>query len=217
MFRSPNTPSSSASPDFPPLCLASVDSVPSALKSPCARLTHAALASGLCKSPHQFHSMVLTLPLFSCSYALFCTAQSSNSFSFNSFRTLCTQHPGWAYASTARPLPSFSTALTPRAHRNTRNSNPLMRLLHGSLDALGWGSAPGLLASVSPMRRASSCAARHWRFADHGTRVTGHGPRLPRLLQLFDLQLSTSSSTIPALHSGGPDFTLGAHFSSGDK
>jgi hypothetical protein len=72
-----------------------VNSVPSELKSLFARLTYAPLASGPCESPHQYHSIGLTFPLFSYSYALFCTMQYSNSFSFNSFRTLCPKHPGW--------------------------------------------------------------------------------------------------------------------------
>ena len=40
------------------------------------------------KSPYQYHSMVLTLPLFSYSYALFCTMKSLNPPVFNSLRTL---------------------------------------------------------------------------------------------------------------------------------
>jgi hypothetical protein len=62
------------------------------------------------KSPHQYHSMGFTLPLFSYSYALFCTAKNPNSFRFISFRALCTNHPGWgipcffsASAHAARP------------------------------------------------------------------------------------------------------------------
>src|SRR5208282_2344971 len=46
------------------------------------------------KSPHQYHSMELTLLLFSYSYALFCTSQSLKSFSFNNLRTLYPKHPG---------------------------------------------------------------------------------------------------------------------------
>src|ERR1700690_3211463 len=53
------------------------------------------------KSPHQYHSMGLRLPLFSYSYALFCTAKNLNSFRFISFRTLATKHPGWG-------IPCFS-------------------------------------------------------------------------------------------------------------
>jgi hypothetical protein len=46
------------------------------------------------ESPHQYHSMGLTLPLFSYSYALFCTMENPNSLRFISFRTRCTKHPG---------------------------------------------------------------------------------------------------------------------------
>jgi hypothetical protein len=49
------------------------------------------------RSAHQYHSMGLTRPLFSYSYALFCTLQSVNSFPLNHFRTLSTKHPGWGY------------------------------------------------------------------------------------------------------------------------
>jgi hypothetical protein len=48
------------------------------------------------QSPHQYHSMEVTLPLFSYSYALFCTAKNPNPFRFMSFHTLSTKHPGWA-------------------------------------------------------------------------------------------------------------------------
>jgi hypothetical protein len=92
---SQTSPSPDPHPHFSTLSLPSVNSVPSALKSPFAAFTHAPLASGPCKSPHRFHSMGFIFPLFSYSYALFCTMQSSNSFSLNSFRTLCTKHPGW--------------------------------------------------------------------------------------------------------------------------
>jgi hypothetical protein len=37
-------------------------------------------------------------PLFSYSYALFCTAQSAIPNSFSNFRTLCPKHPGWGAA-----------------------------------------------------------------------------------------------------------------------
>ena len=39
--------------------------------------------------------MELKLPLFSNSYALFCTTQNYNSFRFIFFRTLCKKQPGW--------------------------------------------------------------------------------------------------------------------------
>ena len=46
------------------------------------------------KSPHQYHSMRLTLPLFSYSYTLFCTARSAISNRFITFHTLCRKHRG---------------------------------------------------------------------------------------------------------------------------
>jgi hypothetical protein len=47
------------------------------------------------KSRHQYHSAPLSRPLFSYSYALFCTAQNTNSPILNRLRTLSTKHPGW--------------------------------------------------------------------------------------------------------------------------
>src|SRR5690242_17025022 len=44
--------------------------------------------------PHQRHSASLIRPLFSYSYALFCTAQNAISHLFIPLRTLCTKHPG---------------------------------------------------------------------------------------------------------------------------
>src|SRR5579859_1545404 len=45
--------------------------------------------------PYQYHSKCFSFPLFSYSYALFCTGQNAifNLFSF--LRTLCRKHPGW--------------------------------------------------------------------------------------------------------------------------
>src|SRR5579859_1499527 len=47
------------------------------------------------KCPHQCHSKCFSSPLFSYSYALFCTAQNANSRILNHLRTLCRKHPGW--------------------------------------------------------------------------------------------------------------------------
>jgi hypothetical protein len=66
----------------------------------------------LCKSPHQYHSMGLTLPLFSYSCALFCTAKNPNPFRFILFRTLCTKHRGWG-------IPCFSAASVHSALKST--------------------------------------------------------------------------------------------------
>jgi hypothetical protein len=57
----------------------------------------------LYKSPHQYHSMGVTFPLFSYPYALFCTPKNPNSFPFIPFQTLCPKHPGWG-------MPCFSAA-----------------------------------------------------------------------------------------------------------
>ena len=71
------------------------------------------------------------------------------------------QGRGWGIQgpNPSQPLPLFSTASKHPTHINTRNSNPLMRLLHSSLDTRGWGYPPGSLASVSPTQQESSCAA----------------------------------------------------------
>src|SRR5579864_5849551 len=44
--------------------------------------------------PHQYHSLPLSRPLFSYSYALFCHVQNANFNLFFSLRTLCAKHPG---------------------------------------------------------------------------------------------------------------------------
>jgi len=62
------------------------------------------------KSPHQYHSMELTLPLFSYCYAPFCDGQSLKVFPFKSLCTLYSKHPGggtpprFVIASSARKL-----------------------------------------------------------------------------------------------------------------
>lgn len=49
----------------------------------------------LFKSPYLSHFIELMLPLFSYTYALFCTLKHYTLFLFNRFRTLCTKTPGW--------------------------------------------------------------------------------------------------------------------------
>ena len=60
------------------------------------------------KSPHQYHSMGLTLHLFSYSYALFCTAENPISNRFILFHTLSAKHPGGVYPRNLKP-PHLST------------------------------------------------------------------------------------------------------------
>jgi hypothetical protein len=121
-------------PHFSTLPLPSVNSVPSALKSPFAALTHAPLASGPCKSPHRFHSMGFIFPLFSYSYALFCTMQSSNSFSLNRFRTLCAKHPGWG------PGRASATSLSLRPAQQRPQLFSAHAFTSRSSGYPGWGS-----------------------------------------------------------------------------
>jgi hypothetical protein len=45
--------------------------------------------------PYQCHSKRFSSPLFLYSYALFCSAQNTNSRILNHLRTLCTKHPVW--------------------------------------------------------------------------------------------------------------------------
>jgi hypothetical protein len=65
----------------------------------------------LYKSPHQCHSMGVTSPLFSYSYALFCTAKNPNPFLFIFFRTLYPKHPGWGSVAQASACPLLSPQL----------------------------------------------------------------------------------------------------------
>jgi len=49
-------------------------------------------------------------PLFSYSYALFCTHQNHNSFVFKRFRTLCAKHPGVGGGACPSPAEGFAFA-----------------------------------------------------------------------------------------------------------
>jgi hypothetical protein len=65
------------------------------------------------QSPHQYHSMGLTFPLFAYSYVLFCTTKTTNPFPFLFFRTLCTKHPGWGIPVPTRPRNGWSEGQPP--------------------------------------------------------------------------------------------------------
>src|SRR5690349_13966762 len=67
--------------------------------------------------PHQRHSASIIRPLFSYSYALFCTKQNAISHLFIPLRTLCTKHGGWGY-----PLPSSIAAHSSPIPRRARLS-----------------------------------------------------------------------------------------------
>jgi len=63
----------------------------------------------LLESAHPHDSTAFSIPLFSYTYALFCTQQKLNSFIFIRFRTLCAKHPGWGpYTHGGEPKPATS-------------------------------------------------------------------------------------------------------------
>lgn len=78
------------------------------IQRPCVRLSLASLVNYGCsvgtqpplsgafsKSPHQYHSIRLTPPLFSYCYALFCIVENDISRVFNLLHTLSAKYPGW--------------------------------------------------------------------------------------------------------------------------
>jgi hypothetical protein len=82
------------------------------------------LAAVFCTTSHQLHSTIFRRPLFSYSYALFCTAQFANSSAFKDLRTLCRKHPGWG----TLPIQNLTSTLPPLIygiippHRGTQPS-----------------------------------------------------------------------------------------------
>ncbi len=90
-------------------------------------------AAALCKSPHQFHSMRFSRPLFSYSYKLFCTGQNAIFHVFLMFRTLCTKHPWWHHLASCK-IVSFLWNPAVHEHRFIRRSSGAKPL--GSTSAL---------------------------------------------------------------------------------
>ncbi len=78
------------------------------------------------ESPHQVHSVGLAFPLFSYSYALFCTAQSANPFAFNALRTLYAKHPGWG----TPPFNPITSSFFHTAHASDSPCRPQLQSLH---------------------------------------------------------------------------------------
>jgi hypothetical protein len=90
----------------PPDCrLSPVNCQPRSCFPSCAAA--AACATGVCGSSHQYHSKGLTLPLFSYSYTLFCTAQNAISNPFCAFRTLRGKHRAWDSRLATTPIHSL--------------------------------------------------------------------------------------------------------------
>jgi hypothetical protein len=109
-------------------------------------------------SSHQYHPMGLTLPLFSCSYALSCSRENAIDILFSIFRTLWQKHPGGGYPLQSENLScsafdpvsfgigTYEQTLVPRSYRSGR---------------FGWDSQSWLSS-----------------FRFHPSRITGHGPRV---------------------------------------
>jgi hypothetical protein len=119
------------------------------------------------------------------------------------------QGRGWGIQghSPTQALLLISTASKHPTHSNSRNSIPLMRLLHSFLDTPG-GGVSALCHSEPSAERVFSVLWLVTSLPPYFVTSHSHGPRLPPPFQLFNPQFSTSSSTIPALHSGA-DFTQG--------
>src|SRR5579863_594141 len=93
-----------------PLTLHSVNAASSPLTSSFFLGVDLPSAPALCKCPHQYHSMDLTLPVFSYSYELFYLGRKVNSFLFNRFGTLRAKHPGWGEPARILPFQSLSNS-----------------------------------------------------------------------------------------------------------
>jgi hypothetical protein len=134
-------------------------------------------------SSHQYHSMVLTLPLFSYSYALFCSGENAMSIFFSIFRTLWQKHPGWGYA-----ILNFSVAQTSNlaVHLKLFRINTYEKTGGGHILQAKVFSFFSIPAGPEHRRSERASGARDllFRFGAHGPRVTDHGPRLLRELPL---------------------------------
>src|SRR5580692_4203992 len=94
------------------------------------------------KSPHQHHSIPLSHPLFSYSYALFCHAQNAKSRIFSHFRTLCAKHRGGV--SPTRPWHSPLVATLPMRSSHYPVFPPPCTLYLASVTQLLRSTAPCL-------------------------------------------------------------------------
>jgi hypothetical protein len=119
------------------------------------------------------------------------------------------QGRGWGIKgpNPTQPLPHFPTTSKHPTRSNARNSITFMPLLHNLRTPPG-GGTPTLCHSEPSAEPAFSVPCLVTSLPPYFSTSHFHGPRPPRPLQLFNPQLSTSSSTIPALHSGA-DFTQG--------
>jgi hypothetical protein len=107
------------------------------------------------KSPHQYHSKCFSFPLFSYSYALFCTEQNAIFNLFISLRTLCRKHPGWrippsSNRQTIEP-PGIPKLVCARSAAPGIRA-PLKNSWFGTTDDLSSLQDPGRFASVGRLR-----------------------------------------------------------------
>src|SRR5208282_1644561 len=155
------------------------------------------------KSPHQYHSITLSHPLFSYSYALFCAVQNANTRIFSGFRTLCAKHRGWG--TPISPLGARSSPFVAPPPRIT----PHYPLLPPPC-TLYPASVPGF---IQPPRSKAPCLKKK----------SQHPLRSPALLRQQETLASTPKSTpcstaatpIPSLSSARiPPATAGSFASS---
>jgi hypothetical protein len=136
MFGSQNAPLSSPPLDFshfsvPTLRLPALSALDFKHSNP---RTFLLINRSFRTSPHQYHSMVLTLPLFSYSYALFCSEENAIFILFSIFRTLWQKHPGWGYIFKPRVCPVLLSTPSLLDLALTKKSRG-----RGSIVPPGWG------------------------------------------------------------------------------
>jgi hypothetical protein len=122
--------------------------IPSSSNSFTSSVSYTSCVRPFSKSAHQSHFMRVTLPLFSYSYALFCTAQNHNSFHFICFRTLCAKHPGWG-------IPIFSVHSALKSTRATSLADPFIAC-HRPLPAIPFRIRTCAKSTRSPFRMNTS-------------------------------------------------------------
>ena len=149
--------------------------------------------------PHESTSvsfMGLTLPLFSYSYALFCSRKNAIPILFSIFRTLWQKHSGGEYPLQSENLScsafdpvslgigTYEQTLVPRSYRFGR---------------FGWDSQRLSIARFSRYEPWLSSS----RF--HRSRITGHGPRVTGHKSLSPVESALTQNTpVTALDSALP-------------
>jgi POT family proton-dependent oligopeptide transporter len=194
MFRSQSTPSFSVSPDFPPLHLASLNSVPSALKSPFART---ARLGSLQKSA----SIIIPWDLrFLCFHTVthsFAPRNPVTPFRSMASALFAQNTRGGGTLAPPGPFPLYPLR-SPRV-RTATPATPILSYIYFTFLWIpgGWGSAPILIASASPIPQASFArclGTQDSRITGYGSRYTDHGFTAPfnfRLLALSVVEGST--------------------------